>query len=338
MPFLLQLRHPFGLSRGTTTTIPVFFTRNPLGGWGEGSPVRYRGEDAAVAQDLAAHLAAGVDADNLFDREGHHARARGAAPAQRCARAAFDIALHDAIARRLDIPLWKLLGFRSPDGVVSSFTIALDTDDVMLRKVDEAASFPILKIKLGRDAASDIRTMQAIRAAAPSKTLRVDANAGWSLDTARECIRVLADLGVEFVEQPLAIGNLAELRVLQRESPLPIIADEDALDLPALPALAGAVDGINIKLMKCGGIWEACQMIAFARAQGWRVMLGCMIESSLAIGAAAHLAGAVDACDLDAEHLVSNNPCGPRIVDDHGVIHIPPGPGIGAAPHSPLEA
>jgi len=201
----------------------------------------------------------------------------------------------------------------------------------MVAKTHEAAGFPHLKIKLGRDDWNiDAATIRKIREAAPGKVIRVDANAGWSLETARKMVKVCADLGIEFVEAPLAIGNLEETGILRKEAPLPIIADEDVQDCASLTALVGKVDGINIKLMKCGGLWEARQMIGFARSVGWQLMFGCMIESSISIAAAAHLAATAQCLDLDSELLVSNNPCGPKpIMNNDGSLWIPDTPGLG---------
>ncbi len=308
----LQLIHPFGISRGTMTTCPVFFLEFEGGGLGEGSPVRYKNQDADEGARLALEMANGVTDENLFDFDFHTRRAYEIAPEHSSARAAFDIALHDRIAKRLDVPLYQLFGYSDGSGMPSSFTIALDTDEKMVAKTHEAADFPCLKVKLGRDDAErDLATLCQIRTAAPDKIIRVDANAGWSFETARRCVRGAADLGIEFIEAPLAIGNLEQLERLRQESPLPLIADEDVQGLASLPDLLGKVDGINIKLMKCGGLWEARQMIAFARAVGWQVMFGCMIESSVGIAAAAQLAGTAQSLDLDSEWLVSNNPCGP---------------------------
>lgn len=326
----LQLIHPFGISRGTTTTTRVILVELDGGGIGECSPVKYKKQTIEESLAALAHMADDVTDDNLFDLDHHLGRARAAAPTCTAALAAFDMALHDRIGKRLGISACQFMGIQPACGLPSSFTIGIDTDEKMVAKTLEAVAYPNLKIKLGRDDGdTDIRVMKAIRQAAPDKVLRVDANAGWSLDTARRCVRACADLGVEFVEQPLAIGNLDELAILKRESPLPLIADEDVQDVRSLPALLGKVDGINIKLMKCGGLHEARQMIAFARAVGWEVMLGCMLETGVAISAACHLASAAVCWDLDSEALIANNPVEPRVLRPDGKLWTPPGPGLG---------
>ncbi|MCB2157024.1 dipeptide epimerase [bacterium] len=326
---LLQLHHPFGISRGTTSEMPVFFVELEGGGIGEGSPVRYHGEKAEEGVRLVQQMAEPVTEENLFDLSEHMQRAREIAPNHSSARAAFDIALHDRIGHQLAMPLHRYFGLPPARNVSSTFTISLDSDDKMVKKTLEAAPFPALKVKLGRDAAIDGATLRAVREAAPDKIIRIDANAGWSLADAREMLPVAVDLGIEFIEQPLAIGNLEELAILKRESPLPIVADEDVQDASSLPRLLGLVDGINIKLMKCGGLWEARRMMAFAQTVGWQVMLGCMIESSIGIAAASHLAGAADSFDLDSEWLISNNPAGPNVLNGEGLLNTPDGPGLG---------
>lgn len=326
----LNLRHPFGISRGTTTVSHVFFLELEGGGTGEGAPVRYYNQDPEEGAALALRMAEEVTPQNVFDLDRHLKRAKEIAPKHSAARAAFDIALHDRIGRELGRPLYEVMGFSRPENPVSSFTIGLDTDEKMVEKTHEAAAFPNLKIKLGRDdAARDLKTLKAIVDAAPGKTVRVDANAGWSLETAIACAKGCADLGIEFIEQPLAIGNLEELAKLKAQSPLPVMADEDVQDLSSLPALVGKVDGINIKLMKCGGLWEARQMIGFARAMGWQIMLGCMIESGISISAASHLAGVASDLDLDSELLIGNNPCTPGVLQSDGSLQVPTAPGLG---------
>lgn len=326
----INLIHPFGISRGTTTTTRVILAELDGGGIGECSPVKYKKQTIEASLDALAHMADDVTEDNIFDLDYHLARARAASPACTAAVAAFDMALHDRIGKRLGISACQFMGIQPAKGVPSSFTIGIDTDEKMVQKTVEAVNYPNLKIKLGRDDGdTDIRVLTAIRKAAPEKVLRVDANAGWSLDTARRCIKTCADLGIEFVEQPLAIGNLEQLAILKRESPLPLIADEDVQDLKSLPALLGKVDGINIKLMKCGGLHEARQMIAFARAVGWEVMLGCMLETGVAISAACHLASAAVCWDLDSEALIANNPIEPRVLHEDGKLWTPTGPGLG---------
>jgi L-Ala-D/L-Glu epimerase len=328
-PFDLKLRHPFGISRGTSTVSHIFYVEIEGGGIGEGAPVRYHNETVEMAMPLVARMVEGVTESNLFDLDLHSRRAREIAPNCSSARCAFDIALHDRIGKELGVPLYRYFGYPAPRGLASSFTIGIDTDEKMVAKTHEAAPYRNLKIKLGRDADTDIKTLKLIREAAPNKVIRVDANAGWTFDDAVKCTKVAADLGVEFIEAPLAIGNYDELGKLHKNSPLPIIADEDCQDARSLPALLGKVDGINIKLMKCGGLREAQQMIGFARAVGWQIMFGCMIESGVSIAAATHLGNAGVCWDLDTEALTSNNPVTPQILSEDGLLSVSDAPGLG---------
>ena len=327
----LALRDPFGLSRGPTSVIPVFHVQTEQGGTGCGSPVRYHGENADEGARQARELLAALSPAERQepDRWEQRLRASGACA---CARAAIDMALHDALARSRGLSLGESLGVAPVQDTPSLFTIAIEDDARMVEKVERATWAPRLKVKLGRnDAAIDGRTLRAVRGAAPDKPILVDANAGWSREVAREMLAVCADLGVHLVEQPLAIGDTEGLRRLRRDAPVPFVVDEDAQVAADLPALRGAVHGINIKLMKCGGLREAVRMAAFAREEGWIAMLGCMIESSVGIAAAAHVASLARELDLDAEALVTNNPAGPSVLSPEGLLSTPAGPGLGAA-------
>jgi L-alanine-DL-glutamate epimerase-like enolase superfamily enzyme len=197
--------------------------------------------------------------------------------------------------------------------------------DLIVQKVKEAAAYPILKVKMGSD--DDREVLTAVRDTTMSR-IRVDANEGWTMQGALERLEWLARLGVELVEQPLPVDRIEETRELRRHSPLPFYADESVHRAADIPRLAGAFDGINIKLMKCGGLAEAMRMIAVARALGMKVMLGCMIESSLGITAAAHLSPLVDTADLDGNLLIDNDPFVGATVE-LGRIVLPDGPGLG---------
>lgn len=328
-PFDLRLRDPFGISRGSASTITVVHVRTAEGGLGVASPVRYHGETAESIQPALESALAAIPPGDRAEPERWTPRI---ADLPSSARMALDMAFHDARARRLGVPLHQALGLPHPGDRTSWFTIALDTDAVMAEKAERAASFPQLKIKLGRDDFdTDARTLRAVRAAAPGKRLMVDANAGWSLGTARRMAALCADLGVAILEQPLAIGDHEGLAALLPESPVPVWVDEDSQDLASLPALRGRVHGINIKLMKCGSLAAGIRMAEFARAEGWGVLLGCMIESGPGIAAAMHLASLADELDLDPEALASNNPATPAVLSPDGTLRLPPGPGLGVS-------
>jgi L-alanine-DL-glutamate epimerase-like enolase superfamily enzyme len=337
----LRLRHPWGLSRGTAHELPTVLLRlgpaaAPLG-LGEAAPVRYLHQSADRARALIAEICAGIGDADREDLAHHAARARDLAPEHSSARAAVDIALWDAAARRRGRSLRDHLHAErgpplAPGARETSFTIALDSLDEMTARAREAARLPILKIKLGREPAFDREALRRVASAAPNARLRVDANGGWSPADARDMLGALADRGVEFVEQPLAHGQLDALAELRRTSPLPIYADEDIQGPESLPALRGRVDGINIKLMKCGGISPALEMIAAARREGWRVLLGCMIESRIGLAAAASLADRVDEADLDAHMLTQDDPVPPGSQSERTpAVPLLPGPGLGVA-------
>jgi L-alanine-DL-glutamate epimerase-like enolase superfamily enzyme len=211
-------------------------------------------------------------------------------------------------------------------------SIGIDTPELTKKKVAEAAEFPVLKIKVGLD--SDEATLAAVRSVT-NKPLRVDANEGWkSKEEAARKINWLQSLGVEFIEQPLPVAMHEETRWLRTKVHMPIFADEACLHLQDIPKLAEAYDGINIKLDKCGGIWEALRMIHTARAHGMKVMLGCMISSSAAIAAAAHLSPLVDYADLDGFLLISNDPFR-GVTVEKGQLLLPDRPGLGIVPVTP---
>jgi L-alanine-DL-glutamate epimerase-like enolase superfamily enzyme len=215
------------------------------------------------------------------------------------------MALYDLVGQRLGIPVYQLLGLNPDRTPVTSFTIGLDTPAEMARKAQKAAQFPVLKIKVGTP--DDLEIVRAIRDATDAR-LRVDANEAWTPKQAIKTINALEPFGIEFVEQPVAASDLEGLRLVRDHTNLPIFADESCVTLEDVPRMAGVVDGINIKLMKCGGISQALKMIATARAHHLRVMLGCMIESSVAITAAAQISPLVDYADLDGALLISNDP------------------------------
>jgi L-Ala-D/L-Glu epimerase len=243
------------------------------------------------------------------------------------AKSAVSAALHDLAAKRLGVPLYRMLGLDPQRAPKSSYTIPITTDDDGLhRALLDAADYPILKVKLGGPRDAD--TIAGVRAAAPDKILRVDANAAWAPKHALHMIDVLLDYDVEFVEQPVAAHDIDGLRFVRERSPLPIIADESCLVATDIPRLAGAVDGINLKLAKCGGLREAQRIIATARAHDMSVMAGCMVETSLGISGIAHLAPLLDYADLDGAALLAHDPFDGAVISG-GRISLPARPGLG---------
>ena len=327
--YTLEMRYPFGITREVSTTSPTVLFRLADEGQGEGSPVKYKKQEPRGALPLLEKFASWVTEENITDVEGLHARAKREAPHHSSAVCAFDIALWDARGRREQKPLWQVMGAPEPN-LQTTYTVSLAENELMEERAREASHLPLLKVKLGRSIEQDADAMHRIRRAAPNAILRIDANAGWSAGDALKIIPTLADLGVEFVEQPLPIGDLDGLARLHKESPLPVVADEDVQDMSTLDQLRGRVSGINIKLMKCGGLTEALKMIRYARHEGWSVMVGCMLETRLALGAASHIAGLVDCMDVDAHMLTTNDPFPPGSLKELAPdLPLAEGPGVG---------
>lgn len=320
----LHLRHTFRLARGASDerhNLLLELEHDGLVGLGEAAPIERYEQDwqtaAAAAETIIAQL---EDPTHFYDA------ARVLAPdGQPAAAAAIDMALRDLAGKRLGVPLYELMGIDPAAAPPTSFTIGMDTPEAVAAKVEEAGDYEILKIKMGSD--DDRQILQVVRDLT-DRPLRVDANEGWTLEGAVERLEWLQAMGVELVEQPLPEGEIEAMRELRRLSPLPLFADESVHRAADIPQLAEGFDGINIKLMKCGGIGEALRMIATARAHGMQIMLGCMVESSLAITAAAHLSPLVDFADLDGNLLITNDPFeGVKVVD--GRLVLPDAPGLG---------
>lgn len=328
-PLELRLRQTFRIARGASDlrqNLLVELEHDGRLGLGEAAPIRRYSESRESAAAAVARMA-----ERLGDPR-HSAGAAGAAalPGQRAAEAAVDMALHDLAGHRLQAPLFELLGLDPRRAPETSYTIGLADPEQVAARVREASGYEVLKIKLGGD--DDRAVLEAVRQTTRQR-LRVDANEGWTPEAARALLPWLARLGVEMLEQPLPAGQLDETRALRRHSPLPFFADESVHTAADIPRLAGAFDGINIKLMKCGGIAEALRMIAVARAHRMQVMLGCMIESSLAISAAAHLSPLADTADLDGNLLLAEDPfLGVRVAA--GRLVLPERPGLGVVPRS----
>ncbi len=324
----LQLRHPFAIARGVRTEVPVVFVElhhDGITGLGEASPSERYGETAGTVGAFLAALDL-APFENPFAIDAILEYVNSVAPGNAAAKAGVDIALHDWIGKKLGIPLHQFLGLEGKKTPYTSLTIGMDDPETMVAKIAEASAFPILKIKLGRE--NDREIMTAVRSAT-RKTLRIDANEGWTTrEIALERIRWLAEMGVEFVEQPMPADQLDDIAWLSERSPLPLIADESVVIPEDIPALAGIYDGINIKLMKCSGIRSALRMINTARALRMKVMMGCMIESSVGVSAASQLSPLLDFADLDSTELVSNDPY-TGVVIEQGRLKIPDSPGIG---------
>jgi L-alanine-DL-glutamate epimerase-like enolase superfamily enzyme len=324
----LTTRHPFIIARGGQSDYRVVCVRlvdgDGMEGWGEASPSSYYGETADTVVEKLKILESHLPSDP-FDLDAAEARFARVVPRNGAARSALSGALHDLVGKRLGVPLYKLWGLDPTKAPVSSFTIGIDTPEKTRAKVKEAHAYAILKIKLGTDRDEEI--LKTIRDAT-DKPLRVDANAGWTRERALKMLPILKEYGVEFVEQPLVPDDLEGLAAVRKAGILPVVVDESCIVAADIPRVAQAADGINIKLAKCGSLREALRMIATARAHKMLVMVGCMIETSIGITAAAHFTPLVDAADLDGAALTGNDPYVGAVID-RGAIRIPDGPGLG---------
>ena len=327
----ITTRHPFAIARGSTNGYKRAWVRLVDGdgqeGWGEADPSSFYGESLETVLKAFERLGPHLPHDP-FDLEAAEARWAQVLPKNWSARAALSAALHDLVGKSLGQPLWRLWGLDPKKAPLSSFTIGLDTTEKIRDKVREAKAYPILKIKLGTDRDEEI--LKTIRDAT-DKPIRVDANAGWDVTRAKQMIPRLKEFGVEFLEQPLVpedLDGLVEVRRVAAKHNIPIVVDESCLVAADIPRLAGRADGINIKLAKCGSLREALRMIATARAHSMLVMVGCMIETSLGITAAAHFTPLVDAADLDGAALTVDDPFAGATIDE-GQIRLPTEPGLG---------
>jgi len=289
---------------------------------GEAPIVPYYHETPQGVMDYVAQVAP-LLGDDPFQMEDILARLPRAG-ASAAGYAAIDVALHDLVGKRLGIPLYQLFGLNPARVPETCFTISIDTPQVMAARAKESG-LPILKIKVG--AGNDVAIVKAVREATSTR-LRLDANAGWTREQAAELIPQLAEYDVEFIEQPLAREDWEGLRWLKGRVSVPIFADESAQTERDLPKLAGAIDGVVVKLMKTGGLRGALRTIAVARALDLKIMLSCMVESSVGVTAAAHIAPLADYCDLDGPLLIANDPFTGLRYDGAKII-LPDAPGLG---------
>ena len=330
-PYELKLRHSFNLakySRTTTPDVQVKLELDGLIGYGEASMPPYLGESVDSVTSFLSKLDLSQFSDP-FRIEDIHDYMDSVAPDNRAAKASVDIALHDLLGKIMGQPWYKIWGLNPEKAPDTSFTIGIDKADVVKKKVDEAAPYNVLKVKMGLD--NDKELVEIIREKT-NRPICVDANQGWdSKEKALEMCYWLAERNCLFVEQPMSKEKIEETAWLRERSPLPIIADEFLQRLPDVRRAAQAYDGINIKLMKSTGLHEAYKMAVLAKALGMKVMLGCMTETSCAVTAAAQLSPMVDWADLDGNLLISNDKFdGIKIVN--GKVTIPDRPGIGVLP------
>lgn len=328
-PYELKLRHVFTVatySRTTTPDVQVEITYDGVTGYGEASMPQYLGQ---TVQSVTAFLQK-VDLSQFndpFQLEDILAYVDSLSPGDTAAKAAVDIALHDLVGKLLGAPWYKIWGLNKDKAPSTTFTIGIDTADVVKQKTRECANqFNILKVKLGRE--NDKEMIETIRSVT-DLPIAVDINQGWKdKEKAIDEIFWLKEHGIVMVEQPMPKEQRDDIAWLTEKSPLPIFADEAIQRLKDIKNVVGAYSGINIKLMKCTGMHEAWKMLNYARAIGMKVMVGCMTETSCAVSAAAQLSPAVDFADLDGNLLISNDRFkGMEVVK--GKITLPDRPGIG---------
>ncbi len=328
-PYELQLRHTFTVSsysRKTTPGVQVRIDYEGFTGYGEASMPPYLGQSV---ESVCAFLGR-VDLEQFhdpFQMDTILAYVDSLSLVDSAAKAAIDIALHDLVGKLMDMPWWRIWGLDASKAPFTTFTIGIDTPEVVREKTRECADrFNILKVKVGLDNDKEmIRTIREIT----DLPLAVDANQGWKdREKALDEIFWLKENGVVMVEQPMAVDRPDDNAWITERSPLPIFADEAIQRLADVPSVKGAYHGINIKLMKCTGMREAWKMLNYARAEGMKVMIGCMTETSCAVSAAAQLSPAVDFADLDGNLLITNDIFrGMQVVD--GKITLSDLPGLG---------
>ena len=330
----LKLRHVFTVatySRSTTPDVQVELEYDGIIGYGEASMPPYLQKELGTMDSVMAFLKKVQDTigqfSDPFQLEDILAYVDGLSEGDAAAKAAVDIALHDLVGKLLQAPWYKLWGLDKDKTPSTTFTIGIDTPEVVREKTKECAEqFNILKVKLG--GSNDREMIETIRSVTPLP-IAVDANQGWTdRQHALDMIHWLKEQGIVMVEQPMPKERIDDIAWITQQSPLPIFADEGVQRLKDVPALKGAYTGINIKLMKCTGMREAWKMLNLARALDMKVMVGCMTETSCACSAAAQLSPAVDFADLDGNLLIANDRFrGMEVVK--GKITLPDLPGIG---------
>jgi L-alanine-DL-glutamate epimerase-like enolase superfamily enzyme len=330
-PLTLTPEHPFKIARSEHRTYDHRLVRLEHDGdigWGEAAPSRRYGENAATVDAALADLLP-LLGDDPYAIDRIEAGMNGLLWENASAKAAVSMALHDLLGRRHDVPLYRWLGLDPEKIPPTSFTIGIDAVERMKEKVAEAGRYPILKIKMGFE--GDVEVLEAIRGLT-DKPIRVDANEGWTRGGALARLPALEELGVELLEQPVPAEDHEGLALVSAATSIPVVADESCRTSADLAGLQGVVDVVNVKLAKCGGIAEAVRTMTAARALHFGVFLGCMVESSVGMAAAAHLAPLADYADLDGHLLLADDPFTGLLFEDGRVRPDPDEPGLGVKP------
>ncbi len=327
-PYTLELAHTFTIATMSRTTTPVMMVELELDGitgYGEASMPPYLGESHATATAFLSKIDFSKY-PNPFLMEDILKDIDAIAPGNDAAKASVDIALHDWVGKKIGAPWFRMWGLNPADAPVTSFTIGIDTPDVVRQKTREAAQYKVLKVKLGLE--NDKQMIETIRSVTDTP-IRVDVNQGWKdRAAALRMIEWLAGKNIQFVEQPMPKEQVEDLAWLREHSPLPIVGDEGVVRLADIKKAIGVYDGINVKLMKSTGLLEGYKMVTTAKALGMKVMIGCMTETSCGISAASQLSPLADWADLDGALLIKNDLFrGTTIVD--GKVTLTEDPGIG---------
>jgi L-alanine-DL-glutamate epimerase-like enolase superfamily enzyme len=330
-PLRLDSSHPFKIARETRAEFDLFvftLTHEGISGLGEAAPQTYYGESPETvleAVEAIDGMLEGGPGELLASLNEDGGELREALVGHASVRAALDMALWDLRGKMEGLPCYELFGADPSNTPLTSFTIGFDKPEVIDEKVDAAQPYKILKVKVGLPGDMEILDRVIARS---GKKVRVDANEGWDVEMAIDRTKELFERGVEFCEQPIAHEDEEGLRELKRLSPIEIILDESIVEPGDVYAKSDQGHGINIKLMKCGGISPALDLIAEARRYELKVMLGCMVETSIAVTAAAQLSPLVDYADLDGNLLLANDPFeGVKVAG--GKLVLPDKPGLG---------
>lgn len=328
-PYTLELKHVFTLATSSRTTTPVMLTKieyDGITGHGEASMPPYLGE----SHESAAKFLSKVDLSQFrdpFQLENILEYIDNIDSLNPAAKASVDIALHDLVGKLIGKPWYKIWGLDREKTPFTSFTIGIDTSEVVKQKVKEAEEYKVLKVKLGRD--TDKEMIETIRSVT-NKPIVVDVNQGWKdKQFALDMIHWLNERDVKMVEQPMPKEMVDDMAWLTEKSPLPTFGDESVQRIPDVIKAHGVYSGINIKLMKCTGLREAHKMMTLAKSLGMQVMLGCMTETSCGISAASQLSPGIQWADLDGALLISNDPFeGTKVIDGKVLLNDEPGIGI----------
>ncbi len=328
--YRIECTHPFGISRSSHSFYDIVFVyleHNGFIGRGEAAPSnRYNESTECILSALHKGITVPDNMDNIHEFFNHFS---DQCEKIKALEVAFSMATLDLWCQIEGKPLYEYFNADHKNTPLTSFTISIGDMDLLPQKIEEAKAYDILKVKLGTGLNNDKSIIDQIRRET-DKTIRVDANEGWDLDTGLLMSFWLADNNVEFIEQPFKSTNLSDTAKLKNKSPLPIIADENSINSSDIPKIENVFDGINIKLMKCGTLFEAIKMVKMAREREMQIMLGCMIESSVAITAAAHISPLVDYADLDGNLLINNDPY-KGVVVRNGRLVLPSSHGLGVS-------